>query len=114
MFTWQHLLWLALFFLGGLIYSWLLQKLTERAVGISPLGIHLYKGLYLVLWDEIKDVRPLRVLNIRSLWLIKDSGEKLIMPWTSLDRPSELRSSVETNAPENHPIRKYLPLLKTK
>jgi hypothetical protein len=113
-FTWQHLLWLVLFFLAGLIYSWLLQKLTERAVGISPLGIHLYKGLNLVLWNEIKEVRPLRVLNIRSLWLIKESGEKLIMPWTSLERTSELKSSVETNAPENHPIRKYLPLLKQK
>src|SRR5213082_154632 len=42
-FSWQHLLWLVAFFLAGLLYSWLLQKMTRRAVGISTLGIHLDK-----------------------------------------------------------------------
>src|SRR5205807_7415437 len=30
-FSWQHLVWLVGFFLSGLLYSWLLQTLTERA-----------------------------------------------------------------------------------
>jgi len=110
-FSWQHLVWLVLFFLGGLLYSWMLQKLTERAVGISTLGVHLQKGQNLILWDEIKEVRPLRILNIRSLWLIRGSGEKTIMPWTSLERQSDLKAAVEGFAPANHPIRQYLSLL---
>ena len=57
-FSWQHLLWLVPFFLAGLLYSWLLQKMTRRAVGISTLGVHLHKGQNLILWDEIKEVRP--------------------------------------------------------
>jgi hypothetical protein len=111
-FSWQHLVWLPPFFLGGLLFSWLLQKGTERAVGISNLGVHLFKGLNLILWEEIREVRPLRILHIRSLWLITESGEKTIMPWTSLEQHSELKAAVENNAPSNHPIRKYLALLK--
>jgi hypothetical protein len=111
-FTWQHLLWLVPFFLGGLLYCWWLQKWTERAVGISTLGVHLHKGQNFILWDEIKEVRPLRILNIRSLWLIRESGQKTIMPWTSLERHSDLKAAVENFAPANHPIRKYLSLLK--
>ena len=110
-FSWQHLVWIVPFFLAGLLYSWLLQKITERAVGISTLGIHLHKGQNLILWDEIKEVRPLRILNIRSLWLIRESGEKTIMPWTSLERHSDLKAAVEGFAPANHPIRKHLSLL---
>jgi len=113
LFSWQHLLWLVPFFLAGLLYSWLLQKLTKRAVGISTLGIHLHKGQNLLLWDEIKEVRPLRILNIRSLWLIRESGEKTITPWTSLERPSDLRAAVESFAPANHPICKHLSLLRS-
>jgi len=94
-----------------LLYSWLLQKLTKKAVGISTLGVHLHKGQNLILWDEIKEVRPLRTLSIRSLWLIRESGEKTIMPWTSLERQSDLKAAVENFAPANHPIRKYLSLL---
>src|SRR5258708_28601801 len=112
LFSWQHLLWLVPFFLAGLLYSWLLQKTTKRAVGISTLGIHLHKGQNLVLWDEIKVVRPLRILNIRSLWVIRESGEKTIMPWTSLERHFDLKAAVESFAPANHPMRKRLSLLK--
>lgn len=112
LFSWQYLLWIVPFFLAGLLFSWLVQKSTERAVGISDLGIHLNKGQNLIPWDEIKEVRPLRILNIRSLWLIHDSGEKTIMPWTSLERHSDLKAAVEAFAPANHPICKYLPLLK--
>lgn len=111
-FSWQRLIWLVPFFLAGLLYSWLLQKLTERAVGISTLGVYLNKGLNLILWDEIKEVRPLRILNIRSLWLIRESGEKTILPWTSLERHSDLKAAVESFAPANHPLRNHLPLLK--
>src|SRR5437867_8875994 len=111
-FSWQHLLWLVAFFLAGLLYSWMLQKMTRRAVGISTVGIHLHKGQNLFLWDEIKEVRPLRILNIRSLWLIRESGEKTIMPWTSLERQSDLKAAVESFAPANHPIRKQLSLLR--
>lgn len=134
-FSWQHLVWIVPFFLAGLLYSWMLQKTTERAVGISTLGVHLQKGLNLVLWDEIKEVRPFRILNIRSLWLIREpdeikevrplrilsfrshrwileSCEKTIMPWTSLERHSELKAAVEGSAPADHPIRKYLHLLR--
>jgi hypothetical protein len=111
LFSWQHLLWLVPFFLGGLLYSWLLQKTTERAVGISNLGVHLHKGLNLILWDEIKEIRLFRLLNIRSLWLIRESGEQTIMPWTGLERHSDLKAAVDSFAPENHPIRKYLALL---
>ncbi len=111
-FNWPHMVLLVPFFLAGLLYSRMLQKLTERAVGISTLGIHLHKGRNLVLWDEIKEVRLLRILNIHSLWLIKESGEKTIMPWSSLDRHSDLKAAVEAFAPANHPIRKHLSLLK--
>jgi hypothetical protein len=111
LFAWRHLVWLVPFFLGGLLYSWLLQKGTERAVGISSLGVHLDKGQNLILWDEIKEVRPLRFLNIRSLWLIRESGEETLMRWTGLERHSDLKAAVENFAPENHPIRKYLTLL---
>jgi len=114
MFIPQHLIWIVPFFLAGLLYSWVLQKMTERAVGVSALGVHLHKGLNLVLWDEIKDVRPLRILNIRSLWLISESGEKTIMPWTGLERHSDLKAAVENFAPATHPIRKYLSLLQPK
>ena len=80
-------------------------------MGISSLGIHLHQGLDLILWDEMKAVRPLRILNIRNLWLIKESGEKTLMHWTPLERHSNLKAAVETFAPANHPIRKYLALL---
>ncbi len=112
LFSRKHLLWIVPFFLGGLLYSWLLQTLTRRAVGISTLGVHLHKGLNLILWDEIKDVRPFRLLNIQSLWLIRESGEKTIMPWTSLERHSDLKAAVEGFAPAKHPMRKYLALLR--
>jgi len=111
-FSWQHLVWLVGFFLAGLLYSWSLQKMTIRAVGISTLGVHLHKGLNLFLWDEIIDVRPLRILNMRSLWLIRESGEKMIMPWTSLERHSDLKAVVERFSPANHPLREYLSLLR--
>lgn len=111
-FSWQHLVWIVPFFLAGLLYSRILQKTTKRAVGISILGVHLGKGQNLILWDEIKEVRPLRILNIRSLWLIRESGEKTIMPWTSLERHSDLKAAVEGFAPANHPMRKYLSLLR--
>jgi hypothetical protein len=111
LFTWQQLIWVVPFFLGGLLLSRLLQIGTDRAVGVSALGIHLLKGQKLLLWDEIKTVRPLRVLNIRSLWLIDQSGAKLIMPWTSLERHSDLKAAVERFAPANHPIREFIPLL---
>jgi len=111
LFSWQHLVWLPPFFLAGLLYSWLMQKLTKRAVGISILGVHLHKGLTLILWDEIKEVRPLRILHIRSLWLITESGEKTIMRWTALERHSDLKAAVESFSPANHPIRQYLSLL---
>ena len=112
LFSGQHLLWLVPFLLGGWLYSRLLQKTTERAVGISALGIHLHTGLKLILWDEVKEVRPFRLLNIRSLWLIHGPGEKTIMPWSSLERPSDLKAAVERFAPPDHPIRKYLSLLR--
>ena len=107
-----HLVLVVPFFLAGLLYSWLLQRLTVRAVGISTLGIHLARGQILILWDEIKEVQPLKVLNIRSLWLIRESGEKAIMPWTGLERPSDLKAAVDRYAPANHPIRNYLSLLR--
>jgi hypothetical protein len=112
MFRWQRAVWIPPFFLAGLLYSWLMQKLTSRAVGISALGVHLYKGQNILLWDEIKEIRPLRILNIRALWLIKESGEKTIMPWSSLERQSDLKAAVESCAPASHPLRKYLPLLR--
>ena len=112
MFDWQHLIWIAPFFLAGLLFCRMLQKTTDRAVGISTLGIHLAKGQNLILWDEIKEVRPLRFLNIQSLWLIRVSGEKAIVPWTSLERHSDLKAAVEAFAPANHPIRQYLSLLR--
>ncbi|HUJ09055.1 MAG TPA: hypothetical protein VL171_03450 [Verrucomicrobiae bacterium] len=111
-FSWRHLVWLPAFFLAGLLYSWLLQKTTERAVGISALGIHLHKGQNLILWDEIKEVRPFKLLNIRSLWLIRESGEKTLMRWTGLERHSDLKTAVESFAPADHPIRKHLSLLR--
>lgn len=107
-----HLLLLVLFFLVGLLFSWLLQKLTERAVGISTLGIHLQKGQILILWDEIKEVQPIKAVNIHYLWLISESGEKSLMAWTSLERHSDLKAAVEGLAPPNHPLRKCLTLLK--
>lgn len=100
------------FFLGRACYSWVMQTLNERAVGISTLGVHLHQGQCLILWDEIKEVRPLKVLRIRSLWLIRESGEKTIMPWTSLERHSDLKAAVEGFAPANHPIRKFMSLLR--
>ena len=111
-FSWQHLLWGVLSFLGGLIYTWLIQKTVKRAVGISSLGIHLHQGMNLILWDEIKEVRPFRFLNIRNLWLIKESGEKMRMHWTPLGRHSDLKAAVENYAPPDHPIRRHLSLLK--
>jgi len=112
LFSWQHLVWLPPFFLGGLLYSWLMQMWIGRAVGISILGVHLCRGLNLILWDEIKEVRPLRILHIRHLWLITESGEKTRMHWTPLERHSDLKAAVEAFAPANHPIRKYLSLLR--
>jgi hypothetical protein len=44
--------------------------------------------------------------------LIRESGEKTILPWTGLERHSDLKAAVESFAPANHPIRKYLLLLK--
>jgi hypothetical protein len=111
LFSRQHLLWFVPFFLGGLLYSWLIQKLTRRAVGISNLGIHLNKGLNLILWDEIKEVRPFRFLHVRNLWLIRQSGEKTLMHWTPLERHSDVKAAVETSAPPSHPIRNHLSLL---
>ena len=81
-------------------------------MGISTLGIHLHKGLNLILWGEIKEVRLFRLLNIRSLWLIQESGEKTIMPWTGLERPADLKAAVEQFAPADHPIREHLSLLR--
>jgi hypothetical protein len=111
-FSWRRLVWIVPFFLAGLLYSWLIQKTTARAVGISTVGIHLAKGLNLVLWDEIKEIRPLRFLHVRNLWLIRESGEKTLMHWTPLERHSDLKAAVENFAPANHPIRRYLSLLR--
>lgn len=112
LFSTLHVALIVPFFLLGLLYSWFLQKLTERAVGISNLGVHLNKGLDLILWSEIKEIRPLKILNIRSLWLIKESGEKTIMPWSSLERQSDLKAAVDRFAPADHPIRQCFSLLR--
>lgn len=112
LFRWQNMLWLPSFVLVGLLYSWLLRKCTERAVGISTLGIHLCKGQNVIVWDEIKEVRPMRFLHVKNLWLIRESGEKVLMHWTPLERHSDLKAAVERFAPANHPIREYLSLLK--
>jgi hypothetical protein len=112
LFSWQHLALFVPFFLVGLLYAWFLQKWTERAVGISNLGVHLQKGQILILWEEIKEIQIFKLLGIRSLWLIKESGEKTILPWTGLERHSDLRASVERCAPANHPIRHHLSLLR--
>jgi len=112
LFSWQHLAWLIPFFLAGLLYAWILQRFTERAVGISTLGVHLQKGQILILWDEIKQIQVFKLMGVRSLWLIRESGEKMILPWTGLERHSDLRASVERFAPPNHPIRQHLPLLR--
>lgn len=108
----RNLVWIVPFILAGLLFSWSVQKMTERAVGISILGVHLQKGRTLILWEEIKEVRAFRTLNFRSLRLISESGEKTIMPWTSLERHSDLKAAIEGFAPANHPIREYLSLLK--
>ena len=112
LFSWQHLMWLPPFVLASLVYTWFIQKMTVRAVGISNLGIHLSQGQNIVLWDEIKEVRPMKFLHIKNLWLITESGEKTIMHWTPLERHSELKAAVEDCAPANHPIRNYLSFLK--
>lgn len=112
MFLPQHLIWIVPCFLLGLLYSWVLQKSTERALGISALGIHLGKGLTVLRWDEIQEARPLRIFNIRSLWLIKATGEKRVMPWTSVEGRADLKAAIEKFSPENHPIRNHLSLLK--
>ena len=112
LFSPLHLALIVPFFLAGLLYSWMLQKLTERALGISTLGVHLHKGQNLLLWDEIKEVRPVRTLNICYLWLIREAGEKTLMPWTTLERHSDLKAAVEGFAPANHPMRRYLSLLR--
>jgi hypothetical protein len=111
-FSPKQLLLLAGFFLGGLVYSWLIQRMTTRAVGISSLGVHLLRGQTVLRWEEIKEVRPFRFLNIRSLWLIREAGEKMIMPWSSLERQSDLKAAVERFAPAAHPLRKYLSVLR--
>lgn len=110
--SWKHFIWLVLCIAGGLLEAWILQKRTERCVGISALGIHLHQGMDLIQWEEIKEVRPFRILNIRSIRLIKESGDKTIIPWSSLERHADLNAAVEKFAPVNHPIRKYLSLLK--
>jgi hypothetical protein len=111
-FRGPRLVWIVPFFLAGLLYSWILQKGTERAVGISALGVHLRRGQTLVLWDEIKDVRPFRFLYVRNLWLIRASGEKTLMHWTPLERHSDLKAAVEEFAPVDHPLRGFLSLLR--
>lgn len=120
--VWRRLIWIVPlivpFFLAGLFYSWLLLRVVEllgvkrSRVGISTLGIHLDKGQTLLLWNEIKEVRLFRILNVRSLWLIRASGEKILMPWTDLERHSEVKVATEGFAPAHHPIREYLSLLK--
>lgn len=114
MFDWPSPLWGALSFLGGLLYTWFMQKIVKRAVGISALGIHLQQGQKLFLWDEIKEVRPFKFLNIRNLRLITVSGEKTLMHWTPLERHSDVKAAIEEFAPVNHPIRAHLSLLRTK
>ncbi len=109
---WQRLLLLIPFFLCGLFSSWLIQKTTEGAVGISGLGVHLLRGEKLVLWEDINEIRVMRVLNFRNLWLINESGEKSLMHWTPLERHSDLRTAVESSAPANHPFRRFLALVK--
>jgi hypothetical protein len=109
-FSWRHLVWLPVFFAGGLLYSWLFRVWVGRAVGISAIGVE--KGLTLILWDEIKEVRPLRFLHIRNLWLVKESGEKTLIHWTPLERHADLKAAVERFAPPNHLIRKHLALLR--
>jgi hypothetical protein len=111
LFSPLHLVLIVPFFLAGLLYSKLIQKTTERAVGISILGVHLRKGQTLILWDEIKEVRPFRFLHVRNLWLTRESGEKTRMHWTPLERHADLKAAVENFAPANHSLRKYLSLL---
>ncbi len=112
LFNSLHLVLIAPFIQARFLCSRMLRELTERAVGISTLGVHLHQGKHLILWDEIREIRPLTVLGIRSLWLIKESGEKTVMPWTSLERHSDLKAAVEGFAPANHPMRRYLSLLR--
>ena len=98
----------------GAVLSGRLERLAcgFDTVGISNLVIHLCKGQTLILWDEIKEVRPFRFLHVRNLLLIKETGEKTRMHWTPLERHSDLKAAVEGFAPANHPLRKYLSLLR--
>jgi len=99
LFSWQHLLWLVPCFLAGLLESWLLQKCTERAVGISTLGVHLCNGQNLILWDEIKEVRPTQGSEYSIALVDQGIRRKTIMRWTSLERHSELKAAVEKLCP---------------
>jgi hypothetical protein len=53
----------------------------------------------------------MKVLYIRNLWLIRESGEKTLVYWTPLERHADLKAAVEALAPANHPLREYLFLL---
>ena len=97
--------------LGATLVASLRAELNSVRAQSRLLGSVLWWYL-LLLWDEIKAVQPLRFLNVRSLWLVRESGEKTLMPWTSLEGHSELKAAVEKFAPASHPIRQYLPLLR--
>ncbi len=112
-FSPERLVWVVPAFLGGLVYSWLLQRMTVDAVAIGPKGVYLNKGQQLFLWSDIKEIRPFKLLNIRSLWLIPKTGDKTILPWTGLERHADLKAAVERCAPPDHPIREFVPLLRT-
>jgi len=112
-FSPERLVWVGPFFLGGLLYARWLQKMTEDAVAIGPRGVYLNKGQQLICWDDIKEIRLFKLLNIRSLWLIPETGEKTILPWTGLERHVELKAAVERFAPADHPIRDHVSLLRT-
>jgi len=110
-FSPKYLIWVVPFFLIGLLYSWFLQRFTVNALGVSSQGLHLNKGTQFVAWGDVKTIRLLKVLNIRSLWLIDEDGKETLLPWTGLERHADLKAAVEKFAPDDHPIRDNLPLL---
>ena len=59
-----------------------------------------------------KEIQIFKLMGIRSLWLIRESGEKMILPWTGLERIAPTsRPSVERSPPKPS-IRQHLPLLR--
>ena len=93
----------------ALAASWIISKCFADIVSADGIHGHSFWGLRRsVRWQDIKEVRPFRLLHLK--WLRLYSKQDQTGTWIGLHqaRREEFRSAIQRLAPSDNPILRYI------